>query len=294
MRIMFRSGDAGITQPALGFAPARRQPALIGAIPRPVPFAPLGKRLPLVFIHIPRTSGSSFVNHLREIYGPDGVQAEAEAQLPELLARRTGRTVQTDCVAGYLPLMRWEFYEGSAAYRRVTMLRDPWARLVSYINWIDRFNNGAAIPAGHDAGAIHTLADAVSRTDFASRSSIERMMRLWTPVEGNFDNLQVRMLLPGTMAAMVKPLTPRDVDHAVRALDSFALVGFCEEQAVMQRRLAALMGTKVSTKQFFDNGGKPTVLSVRNELAREVLEPWYAADQMLYAQAKAIWRRHAD
>ena len=41
----------------------------------------------------------------------------------------------------------------------------------------------------------------------------------------------------------------------------------------------------------FENAGKPSVLSVRNEMAREVLEPWYMLDAELYQRAKSIVAR---
>lgn len=262
----------------------------VAAVGRPVPFAPKGASIPVFFLHIPRSSGGTMLRYLARHWGEASVTAGAEAILPRLLSRRA-ETLVTDVVAGHVPLVRWEFFAGSTAYRRVTVLRDPWARLVSQINWVGRFNDGEPLPPGVDAGPIKAMASAVARTDFASRGSLERLVRLWSPVEGGFDNLQVRMLLTGSMASMVKALTPRDVDRAVQNLETFSMVGFCEDQGQMQRRLAALAGIKAAPIVAFENAGKATVLSVRNDMAREVLEPWYVADLELYMRAKAIVAR---
>lgn len=257
---------------------------------RPVPFAPKGDALPVFFLHIPRTSGGSFTRYLSRLWGEGSVTAGAEAMLPQLMSRR-GETCVTDVVAGHVPLVRWEFFNGSSAYRRVTVLRDPWARLVSQINWIGRFNDGEPVPEGPAASSIRAMAAALAKTDFASRPSIERLVRLWSPVEGGFDNLQVRMLLTGSMAAMVKVLTPRDVDKALQNLESFAVVGFCEDQAGLQRKLGGLAGVKLAPMVTFENAGKPSLLSVRNDLAREALEPWFILDAELYQRAKSIVAR---
>lgn len=257
---------------------------------RPVPFLPKGDALPVFFLHIPRTSGGTALRYLEQYWGADAVVAGAEGLLPALLTRRAETRV-ADVVAGHVPLVRWEFFTGSGVYRRVTVLRDPWARLVSQINWVGRFNDGEPIPEGPEAASLRTMAAALGRTDFSSRASLERLVRLWAPVEGGFDNLQVRMVLTGSMASMVKLLTPRDVDRAVQNLESFAVVGFCEDQAGVQRRLGGLAGVKAAPIVAFENAGKPSVLSVRNELAREVLEPWFAADLELYTRAKAIAAR---
>ncbi len=264
--------------------------AKMSASGRPVPFAPKGDALPVFFLHIPRTSGGTVMRYLARYWGEGAVIGGAEALLPVLLSRRAETRI-ADVIAGHVPLVRWEFFSGSSAYRRVTVLRDPWARLVSHINWIGRFNDGEGFPAGPEAAGLRSMAAAVSRTDFASRASMERLVRLWSPVEGGFDNLQVRMLLTGSMAAMVKLLSPRDVDRAVQNLESFAVVGFCEDQAVMQRKLGGLAGLKAAPIVAFENAGKPSVLSVRNDMAREMLEPWYALDAELYQRAKAVVAR---
>lgn len=257
---------------------------------RPVPFAPKGDALPVFFLHIPRTSGGTVMRYLSRYWGEGAVAGGAEGLLPRLLSRRA-ETLVADVVAGHVPLVRWEFFTGSAAYRRVTVLRDPWARLVSQINWIGRFNDGEPLPDGPETASIKAMAAAVARTDFASRTSLERLVRLWAPVEGGFDNLQVRMLLTGSMAAMVKLLTPRDVDRAVQNLEAFSVVGFCEDQAGMQRKLGGLAGIKAAPIVAFENAGKPSVLSVRNDMAREVLEPWFMLDAELYQRAKLIVAR---
>lgn len=264
------------------------KPALGG---RPVPFEPKGAALPVFFLHIPRTSGGTVLKYLGKYWGQQAVVQGVEGMLPQLLSRKS-ETLTTDVVTGHVPLVRWEFFTGSSAYRRVTVLRDPWARLVSHINCIGRYNDGEPIPAGPWEASWRVMADAVARTDFASRTSMERLVRLWSPVEGGFDNLQVRMLLTGSMASMVKALVPRDVERAIQNLETFSVVGLCEDQAGLQRRLGALAGAgKTAPLVAFENAGKPSVLSVRNELAREVLEPWFAADLELYTRAKAIAAR---
>ncbi|MES2846024.1 MAG: hypothetical protein V4747_13430 [Pseudomonadota bacterium] len=255
---------------------------------RPLPFAPAGRAMPLFFLHIPRTSGGSLVSRLRQLYGDDNVTAQAQDRVMSVALRKSG-TMATDCVAGTIPLIRWELYQGTALYRRITLLRDPWARLVSHINWVDRFNNGTPYPDDPaQAAALRSMAEAVGRTDFASRTSLARFCRLAKQVEGGFDNLQVRMLLTGSMAAMVKPLFPRDVDKALQNLEAFAMVGFCEDQSTIQRKLSGLVGLPARREVLFENAGKGQTLTLRNDLAREVLEPWFVADLELYNRAKAL------
>lgn len=253
-------------------------------IGRPVPYIPDGNLLPVFFLHIPRCSGASVVTFLRRIYGEDGVTTGAETQVARIMAGHD-MPVSTDCVAGSLPLMRWRLYRDTAAYFRVTVLRDPWARLVSHIN---RLAVLGPEEAGPDGSVARMLAAAVADTDFTSRPSLERLRRRVPLVEGGFDNLQTRMLLTGSMSSMVKPLQPRDVDQAVAELERFAVIGFCEDQTGLQRSLARLTGASVAPEPIFEAGGRPVALTLRNELAREVLEPWFALDRQLYNRARRL------
>lgn len=254
------------------------------ALVKRVPFEPAGRVTPVFFLHIPRTSGASFMSFLRGIFGPDQVTEGTEEMAATILGGRH-ETVRTDCLTGGLPLMRWQMYRGSDAYARVTILRDPWARLVSQINRLAILGPDGA---GPDGSVARALASEITLADFTSRTGLERFRRRLQPVEGSLDNVQTRMLLTGSMSAMVKPLNLRDVDRSLSNLAEFALVGFCEDQVALQRGLLRLTGQQGSPASLFDCTGKAVALSPRNDLAREVLEPLYHYDQVLYTRAKAM------
>lgn len=254
------------------------------ALSRLVPFAPKGQTAPLFFLHIPRTSGGSLVAFLRRLLGEDGVVDGVEEKASTILAGRMP-PLAADCLAGAVPLMRWQMYRGAEAYRKITILRDPWARLVSHIN---RLAQLAADPSVELPPAVRALAAEVAEADFTSRVGLERLRRRLQPMEGGIDNLQTRMLLTGTMSALVKALTPRDVDRALANLSEFALVGFCEDQVGLQRGVLRLTGHGAGPVGLFEAGGKPVVLSPRNDLARDVLEPLFLQDQDLYQRARTM------
>lgn len=287
-----RSGVSSVGVPATSRAapqltivptkePFRAAPA---ALVKRVPFEAKGDRTPVFFLHIPRTSGASLISFMNRIYGADAVIERVEDLASVILAGRH-ETVRSDCLTGALPLMRWQMYRGSDAYRRVTILRDPWARLVSQINRLAILGPDGA---GQDGSVARSLAAEVAAADFTSRPGLERFRRRLQPVEGGLDNLQTRMLLTGTMSAMVKPLTLRDVDKSLSNLAEFALVGFCEDQGSLQRGLLRLTEQTAALASLFESTGKAVALSPRNDLAREVLEPLFHYDQVLYTRAKAM------
>lgn len=251
---------------------------------RIAPFQPEGKRLAVFYLHIPRCGGASVTRFLERVYGPAGVTCEAQARLDAIFDGQA-KPVVTDCVVASLPLVRWLHFAGAGDYQRVTMLRNPWARLVSQINRLAEIGPEGAAVYGPSA---RTLAEEVVRADFTSRSGLDRFSNRLRLIDSGFDNLQVRMLVTGTMSALVKHITPKDVDVAFRELERFAVVGFCEEQLDLQRTIARLTGTKIAASAVFEGASKSSVLSVRNTLARDVLLPLYELDQELYARARAL------
>lgn len=272
------AGQTMQARPNDGQLPPRPQ-----ALARIVPFTPAGKLAPLFHLHIPRCGGASLIRFLGQVYGPDAVVTGAQDQAGCILAGRRD-PVRSDCISGSIPLMRWDLLRDNAAYARVTVLRDPWARLVSHINRLIAL--GAE--AGPDGSLTQLLAVELAGADFTTRAGLEKLRRRLPSGEGSLDNLQTRMLLTGTMSAMVKPLLARDVDRAVQELERFAVIGFCEDQLATQRAILTHTGSTVRPMPEFEGAGKGGLLSPRNELAREVLAPWIAFDQDLYRRARAL------
>ena len=274
--------------PILDVEPGQeRRPAV-----RVAPFVPRGIMRPLVLLHIPKTSGSSCNRLFAEVYGPDNFIPHAEYRLPVILSRR-GPPQQSDGLSAHVPLCRWSLYAGSAAYGRVTMLRDPWARLVSHINWVGRFLGGHPMPRGETAGALARVVAALGRTDFDDRDSLLAFMAcVRQEAEGfnSFDNLQTRMLYPGHPRATYRAqIGEREVEMAVTSLRDFALVGFCEDQQRFRDRLLALLGLPARPADpVRENVGSLRLLSPDNALAREVFAPWVALDHQVYDAARAL------
>ncbi len=237
-----------------------------------------------MLLAIPRCGAGSVVRFLERIYGADGVTRNAGTVTDSIFARRRS-PVQSDCLVVDLPLVRWLHFAGASDYLRVTVLRNPWARLVSHINHLAEIGPEEA---GKQGSSQRALAEEVVRTDFTSRAGVERFFNRLRLIDVSFDNIQVRMLVTGTMSALVKQVTPRDVEVAVRELERFAVVGFCEEQLDIQRALLRVTGAKVPVGAVFEGAAKGSALSVRNTVAREVLAPLYELDQELYAKARAL------
>lgn len=245
---------------------------------------------PALFLHIPKTSGSSCNRLLREVYGAANFIDHAEYRLPAILSGRMP-PLRVDGVSAHVPLCRWSLYRGSDAYARVTVLRDPWSRLVSHINWHARFLQGKPLPRGATAGALARVVAVLGQTDFDSRSDLLRLLRAVRQESRDFnafDNLQVRMLMTGPPRVAYRPqIGAAEVAMALTNLRGFALVGFCEHQAMFRQRMLTLLGADAAGgAPVRENVGSLEILSPGNVLARQVLAPWVALDQALYEGAR--------
>ena len=70
---------------------------------------------------------------MNETYGAENFVEHVEHQLPKLLDG-SAKGILCDGVSGHIPYNNWRRYQQTHAYGTLTVLRDPWARLVSHIN----------------------------------------------------------------------------------------------------------------------------------------------------------------
>lgn len=253
-------------------------------------FAPNWDAPPVFFLHIPKTAGSSNNQFLRGVYGAGNSCFHVENNLPSL-DNGAAPTLRVDCISGHVPLWAWHLYPGSEHYARVTLLRDPWARVVSHINWVNLFNLGMKLP-NHGPGAadLAHVVDLLAITDFEDRGSLITFFDAVSalPLFTSFDNYQVRMLRLGAMDAMTKNLGGKDVDAACDALSGFFHVGFCEDQNAFQKGFLEKSGLHASPAAIALNPARSKILTPNNDIARQAFAPWYEKDQALYGYMKGL------
>ncbi|WP_368188436.1 sulfotransferase family 2 domain-containing protein [Aestuariibius sp. HNIBRBA575] len=252
-------------------------------------FVPRGKQRPLFFVHIPKTSGSSWNSLLEDVYGRRNFISHAEFHLPNIKAGNDSPKT-LDCVSAHIPLNNWRRQAGTEAYGLITILRDPWARLVSHVNWIDRFNNGKDMSGqGNHADKVAHMASLIAQTDFEDRKSVQYFFDHAHDAGhyAHFDNLQVRMLYRGKLRQMEAPISPELTQGALRSLKSFDGFGICEDGNRFQNELLQDLGQPVRAEVPHKNKSSLSKLRVDHHIARDVLQPWLAADQTLYRRARA-------
>lgn len=257
---------------------------------RPLMFRPRGDMKPLFFLHIPKTAGSSINAFLRHVFGDHAVQDHVENLLPGLSARGLP-ALQVPCVSGHVPLWAWSLYRGTDVFDRATVLRRPWDRLVSHVNWTARYvSGGERLPPGAGGQALSRVAALAAETDFEKLSSLRVFMNAVKRERyfSSFDNYQVRMLRTGRMDAMDKRMEEADLTVAGAELTQFAYIGFCEDQESFQRAVMARYKVSGQPLPVHRNSGRVRMLSLENTLAREVFAPWLEYDMALYGFARGL------
>jgi len=218
----------------------------------------------LVFVHLPKTAGSTLVNVLERNYGGDAVLGLYDSTYGEEAARLTpAEMARTRVIAGHFYFGVHELIAASCRY--LTFLRDPVARVVSHYHFSRR----------QPSHYLHEAASKLSLSDY---------VRLCGEHEPNND--QTRLLAGREMAADDGTCSPAMLPVAKRNLDKHVAVGLTErfdESLVLMweifrwRRRPFYVPRNVGTTHAAAEAVSPE--------AREVIEAFNALDLELYHYA---------
>ena len=188
-----------------------------GARPATVIQATASRDAPVVFLHVPKTAGTTVTIWLRlllgDLYSKAASYSAEPAKVRNLAAALQKRPGSVEVVAGHLPYSTRPLF--AAGSRFFTFLRDPIDRAMSHFYYFrERVPEGAPAVAGADAPGI----------------SLEQALASWdasSPVSQSLlpDNLQTRMLSGFDPDA---PASPEMLEAAKRNLWELDVVGLTE------------------------------------------------------------------
>ncbi len=245
------------------------------------PKGPAAREAPVVFLHIPKTAGTTVTIWLRLLHGDQYSKATSYDADPErvkaLGAALRERPGSVEVVAGHLPYSTRPLFP--AASRFFTFLRDPIERSLSHFYYFrERASKDAQAIEGPAMPPDVPLAEAVAAWDEASPES-----RRLLP-----DNLQTRMLSGFDLDA---PASRDMLEAARRNLRMLDVVGlterFDESFALLHHvygwKLLAIPSRRVRTHK------RPGAGTLEPQV-REGLRRLNALDEELYAEGA----RHFD
>lgn len=222
----------------------------------------------LLFLHIPRTAGSTLLRLLDRQYGSDAVlevyDARTADEVADLQAERSG---PTRVIAGH-------FYFGlhrglSAPCRYITFLRDPVERVVSHY----RFVRGQPEHYLHAAAAAMTLPEYVESCG---------------AMEPNND--QTRLLAGEAMLPSDGTSSEAMLPVAKQNLESHAAVGLTEAFDASVMLMGRLFGWSRPFYVRENRSGRGSGDGASAEV-RELIRAYNALDVQLYRHACDLFRR---
>ncbi len=227
-----------------------------------------------IFVHVPKTAGTSLVAMLRQEHGRSAVWGmygeERDALVEQYLALPANERAQIRAITGHVEFGVHRFVAGPVRY--VTMLRDPIDRVVSHYHYARRVTS--------EEWARRALEGVVSLDDYVTRS----------PDAPKFNNAHVRFL-GGDLRESELPPTRHMLDCAKRNLERFAVVGLQErfDESVLLMRRALGWGWP-SLRQHNVTAERPHVGTL-DAHTRDLIAEHNALDLELYAFGRECFER---
>lgn len=140
----------------------------------PATMVPAGVK-PVLFIHVPKTAGTTFFLGLTNLFGDTAVRPlrHGEPGLEALVADvAEGRAPELACIAGHVPM--WIFAPWIDRFEAVTILRHPVARTLSLYRFLRRHNAAELVRYGLAPG--FQFEDFIASRNIAIASQVNNAM----------------------------------------------------------------------------------------------------------------------
>ena len=237
----------------------------------------------LVFIHIPKTAGSSFNEFINQFVSAESLINHLESKKdfhdPNYLAT-------FGFVSGHLPIQRFSnLIDFDTAYS-FTILRNPINHVISHINWVRRLSDpGEEQRLLNHPEYIQKLSAKLASTALSDATELANLIQNFEVAEyGLFDNTQTRYL-----CGKKGLLSNSDVNKALSNLSSLNRFGFVEDLNTLCNNIQGDLNYIPSIPLQKINESKVSYgLSSSDKYLLKVLSPLIEFDQQLYDQAQVF------
>lgn len=268
-------GDFTIASPLMG--------GILWRIPIAEIQAATAPSRPIFFMHIPKTAGTSFNNHVHGWFGFDRWHSHIEV-LGEEQQRQLFRSPQY--IAGHLPFHRLRTLVGDwSTIDLHTILREPVSQLHSHLSWIRGI--GADTRSGFFEAhqpVIRELAETMQSSDLSSPRGLDRFVQRIDGFQLDFfDNIQVRYLSDHRPDRV----TETDLAAALDNLERFDTIGLTECYHDYLPLVAGFYRRRHLPQKTRHNPARVAPLfDTRDPAIREILSPLFRYDRRLYDTVK--------
>ena len=234
---------------------------------------------PIFFVHIPKTAGTSFNNHVHSWFGYQKWHSHIE-----VLDQDSQRALINPgyYLAGHIPLFRLQGIEPDfTRFDLHTILRKPIDQLHSHLSWLKGI--GTDPNSGFFKAHQPVIQELSLKIQDAQLHHVRGIEGFINNMEGFqfdfFDNIQTRYMLK----KRPDQVNQTDLSHATDNLDLFSTIGTTESYQLYLDRCATFYGRSPSVQTTRHNPAKVGDLFNKNDTSiQDAIEPLIHFDKMLY------------
>ncbi|MCP4008807.1 MAG: hypothetical protein GY726_04735 [Proteobacteria bacterium] len=237
----------------------------------------------VLFMHIPKTAGTSFNTFAKAYIPREKVIVHIESEDKEKYASFNS---SYNYIAGHLPLRTLAEYFDLSAFDLYTILREPYRHLHSHFNWVKAVSHipDSSFSLEHPQ-VVRDMSMNMQNMDLSQPEVLGDFVR---NLEGfgldYFDNCQTRYFLD----YRPERVTLTHVDQALQNLQHFTGIGITEQYGAFTKMFCYKIKANFCEQQRTFNASKSTLLfDYNNPEIREALHPIVAADLLLYEYVRA-------
>lgn len=228
-----------------------------------------------IFIHLPRTGGTSISNSLIMQYGISSVYRCEEISLGVYKTRRHIDFRKPCLVMGHVPL-GVHVQLGAESARYFTMIREPFSRLVSHYNYV-----------------IQNKKHYLHRQVVDKKMSFEQYIS--SNLSGELSNGLVRQLSGHTTSWDCAPDFNELYDLTLAKLNQFSAIGIMEEFSLSMELFCAQLGWEIPPYVMQENSSNTKELdNFSYEQCRELVCAKNEKDVMLYKYIHERFKRDTE
>lgn len=246
----------------------------------------MNHRRGLLYLHIPKTAGTSLNAYMASHFSQDSVALHIEH---EKLGRpwRTGDFSDKQLVAGHLKYDQWQALFDVSRYTFVTVLREPGQQVMSQLAWLTRFTRDES---REEREKLHPEFQAMIAR--LARVGPAAFLESITGMEIEvFDNAQSRLLLSLPYKYQLEESHYAAVCERLASFDLVGLTGYVQEFALM---LAWHMGWRPGASIQRLNQARPDYykdIRTAPPQLQEIIRDRTRMDQRMYEHAGRLFDR---
>ncbi len=241
-----------------------------------------GQQGNILFLHVPKTAGTSFNTLVRSLLPDDGSVAHIELMDSR---KYKGLQQQYRYISGHLRVGVFKEFFDLSDSELYAIVREPYSHLHSHLKWLIKTATASDDNYFKNSNpVIYQLGQELSRIDL---SNVDVLGRFAEEIRGAgaafFDNMQTRYFLDREPARVSR----EDLVQAQENIGLFTLIGLTEEYFDFVEGFMRLNRLdKPVLKEKLNRSTTPPLFDWQNEQVREVLYPLVRFDLELYERIK--------